>query len=648
MLQGMRPVLLLCCLGLVSASALSQAGATRPPVVAEKIFAAATDAPEGQRLLGGDGPYRANNDLLHYSLDVRVDPVERSIRGTNAIRFRMLADGSRIQLELVPELSIDGVRMGRRALTFEREGATFFVDTPKRMKRGKVYKMTVAYHGMPKEVGRFGGFVFSKDPVGRPWIVTSCEDEGARVWWPNKDQWRDEPQEGIDLHIAVPDGLTAVSNGRLRGSRDLHDGYTRWDWKVTYPINNYDIALNIGTYSHFGDHLGKLSLDYYVLPEDLEKAKVQFAQAKPMLQVYQKYFGEYPFIRDGYKVVQVPYAGMEHQTAVAYGNGFHNSYLHNNHDDWTGVGISPRFDFILIHESGHEWFGNSVTAADPADMWIHEGFTTYMEAVYVEAMYGHADEVKYVNSFKTMVYNKRAILQPRGINQAPDRDQYFKGALLLNTLRNAVNDDAKWFATLHGFAETYKYKTILTEEVIGYFNEHLGGDYTPVFNAYLKYVHIPVLELSFNDGAGTVEYRWKTPEADFNLPVRAGDAAHWTVLHPTTTAWQTTSGTRESFKVDTESAYIGVDEDPDRSSLERPGYTLSCMTSSMGRMDRYRMPQSGRRRQVEEALGTTSWRPIRRARRMRLFEMGCWRLRLGGSTLPEATVWRGSTRLRGW
>ncbi len=545
-----------------------------PHAVDGAVYSAATDALQSQRGLGADGPYRANNDLLHYTLDVRVDPVEKSIRGTNAIRFRMLADGTRIQLELVPELSIDGVRMGRRALSFEREGATFFVNTPKQMRRGKVYEITVAYSGKPKEVGRFGGMVFTKDPVGRPWVVTSCEDEGARVWWPNKDQWKDEPQDGVDLHVAVPDGLTAVSNGRLRGSKNLHDGYTRWDWRVTYPINNYDVALNIATYSHFSDQLGKLSLDYYVLPEDLEKAKVQFAQAKPMLQVYQKYFGEYPFVRDGYKVVQVPYSGMEHQTAVAYGNGFHNSYLHNNHDDWTGVGISPRFDFILIHESGHEWFGNSVTAADPADMWIHEGFTTYMEAVYVEAMYGHADEVKYINSFQHMVYNKRPILQPRWINQSPDRDQYFKGALLLNTLRNAVNDDAKWFATLHGFAETFKYKTILTEDVVSYFNEHLGADYTPVFNAYLKYAHIPVLELSFNDAAGTVEYRWQTPETDFNLLVHVGDASHWTVLHPTT-AWQTTTGRRGAFAVDTQSAFIRVDEDPDRSSLEKAGYTLT-------------------------------------------------------------------------
>ncbi len=546
-----------------SAQAQSTPSPVPPPVSAEALTAG--------RLLGENGPYRANNDLLHYTLDLRIDPATKSIRGTNTVRFRMLQPGSRIQLELATDLTIDAVRMGHTPLTFTRHGATFFVNTPKPMRQGKTYSITVAYSGQPKEVGRFGGMVFTKDPAGRPWIVTSCEDEGARVWWPNKDQWRDEPQEGIDLHLAVPNGMTGVSNGRLLGSKDLHNGTTRWDWRVTYPINNYDVALNIGTYSHFSDKLDTLDLNYYVLPEDLEKAKIQFAQAKPMLSIYQKFFGDYPFARDGYKVVQVPYSGMEHQSAVAYGNGFHNSYLNFNHGDWTGVGISPRFDFILIHESGHEWFGNSVTAADPADMWIHEGFTTYMEAVYVEAMYGHADEVKYINSFQHMVFNKQPIRQPRNRNQQPDRDQYFKGALLLNTLRNAVADDTKWFATLHGFAETYKYKTILTEDVVAYFNQHLGADYTPIFNAYLKYVHIPTLELNFNDSNGTVAYRWNTPEADFNLPIHAGGQ----LLHPTTTAWQTTQGTRANFPVDTDSAFIRVDRDPDLSALNKPGYTLT-------------------------------------------------------------------------
>ena len=519
--------------------------------------AQAAEPTAGQLLRGGYGPYRANNDLLSYALDVRVDPAAKTIRGSNTVRFRMLETGSRIQLELTPVLQIERVLLRGRPLRYTREGATFFVDFPKPLRRGKVYAVRVFYSGQPKEIGRFGGMVFFHDPANRPWIFTSCEDEGASVWWPNKDQWRDEPQEGMTIRVAVPNALMDVSNGRLIRRKNLHDGYTRWDWRVTYPINNYDVALNIGSYEHFDDHLNELSLDFYALPEDMARARVQFAQAKPMLAIYQRYFGEYPFERDGYKLVQVPYAGMEHQSAVAYGNGFHNSY---GKGDWTGAGISPRFDFIIIHESAHEWFGNSITAADPADMWIHEGFTTYAEDVYVEAMYGHADAIRYVNGLKPKVKNLHPILQPRGIaQQPPDADQYFKGALLLNTLRSVVDDDPKWFATLHSYAEHFKYQTILTEDVVAYFNQQLGEDYTPIFDQYLRHTALPQLQLRFNDAAGTVDYRWQTDTPGFNMPIRAGDPHHWTGLHPTA-AWQTASAYRDSFVIDTDHFYVDVKE----------------------------------------------------------------------------------------
>ena len=548
-------------------------GSAQTQQVVQPLSSAATVAPQtsvpvqptrADVLRGAYGPYRANNDLLSYHLDVRVDPVAKTIRGTNMVRFRMLADGTRLQMELTPELRIDGVEWRRSwvhprsTLKFTREGTTFFVDFPQRLKQGRTYNIAIRYSGQPKEVGRFGGMTFQQDPQGRPWVVTSCEDEGASVWWPNKDQWRDEPQEGVEVSVAVPNALTAVSNGKLLGKHDLHDGYTRWDWRVTYPINNYDVALNIGTYAHFSDKLGSLNLNYYVLPENLNKAKTQFAQVKPMLQIFSKYFGPYPFARDGYKLVEVPYAGMEHQSAVAYGNHYRNSY---GKGDWTGVGISPRFDFIIIHESGHEWFGNSVTAADRSDMWIHEGFTTYMEDVYVEAMYGHADAVRYINGLKPKVKNDLPILQPRGINASPPQDQYFKGALFLNTLRTVVNDDALWFATLHDFAERFEYQTILQEDVVGFFNAHLHTDETSIFDAYLRHTEIPVLRLRFHPKTHTVDYRWKTPQQNFAMPVRAGDPQHWTLLQPTTSAWQTTKGDMDSFQVDTDEYFIDVQRD---------------------------------------------------------------------------------------
>jgi aminopeptidase N len=287
-----------------------------------------------------------------------------------------------------------------------------FIDFPETLKSGREYTIDFYYSGNPVETARFGGITFKKDSSGHTWINTACEDIGASVWWPNKDQWRDEV-ENMQISVSIPKDLVDVSNGRFIGKTDLGDGYTRWDWQVNYPINSYDVSLNIGNYQHFSDKLGDLSLDFYALPEDLEKAKTQFAQAKGMLEAYQHYFGEYPFIKDGYKLIEVPYSGMEHQSAVTYGNHFANGYLER---DWTGVGISPRFDFIIIHESAHEWFGNSITAQDRSDMWIHEAWATYLECLYVEYMYGKEDGLKYTNAYKKKVQNRTPIITQRGIN----------------------------------------------------------------------------------------------------------------------------------------------------------------------------------------------------------------------------------------
>jgi len=507
-------------------------------------------------LRGGYGPYRANNDLLFYHLDLRVDPDKKFITGTNTIRFKMLQDGTRIQLELYPTLQIEKVAMGKTTLKYERDGGTFFVDFPKTLRSGHTYSVDVHYSGSPTETGRFGCFTFKKDTSGHPWINTACEEEGASVWWPNKDQWRDEPQQGMKISVAIPNALMDVSNGKFVGKKDLGDGYTRWDWAVHYPINNYDVALNIGNYVHFGDKFRGLPLDYYVLPEELEKAKVQFAQVPGMMKAYYHYFGEYPFKKDGYKLIEVPYAGMEHQSAVAYGNHFKNGYLDR---DWTGVGISPRFDFIIIHESGHEWFGNSITAADKSDMWIHEGWTTYMESLYVEYNYGHDDAIKYLNGLQKKVKNDRPIITQRGANAEPPQDQYFKGALFINTLRSIVNDDARWWALLHDFYQHFKYQNIMTEDVVQYFNQQTGMELTPVFDQYLRHTAIPTLELKFDAAAGTVSYRWQADEKALAMPVRVGLKEHWEIIHPTT-EWQTrkTPLTSEQFAVATDLYYINV------------------------------------------------------------------------------------------
>ena len=515
-----------------------------------------TAAPTRADILRGVyGPYRANNDLLFYHLDVRVDPEKKFISGKNTIRFRMLQDGTRIQLDLYPELRVEKILLGAKTLRYQRDDGAVFVDFPKTLRAGKVYTINFYYSGYPVSTGRFGGITFLKDPSGHPWIATSCEDDGASIWWPNKDQWRDEVQK-MKISVEIPNGLVDVSNGKFLGKTDLGDGYTRWDWFVHYPINNYDVALNIGNYVHFSDRYRHLSLDYYVLPEDLEKAKKQFTQVKGMLEAFDHYLGPYPFSKDGYKLVEVPYAGMEHQSAVAYGNHFTNGYFGR---DWTSVGISLKFDFIIIHESGHEWFGNSITAADRSDMWIHEGWTTYLESLYVEYWYGHAAAIKYLNGLKPKIKNLQPILQQRGVNATPPEDQYFKGALMINTLRSVVNDDKRWFVLIHDFYQHFKYQNIMTEDVIAYFNQETGMNLTPIFNQYLRHTAIPTLELKFDESQGTVAYRWKADEPAFAMPMRVGMKGEWQIIHPMT-EWQTmkTPLRQSNFDVATDLYYINV------------------------------------------------------------------------------------------
>ncbi len=508
-------------------------------------------------LRGEYGEFRANNDLLSYHLDIRVEPDKKLVSGKNTITFRMLKDATRIQLDLYANLNVDKILYGTTPLKYSRELNTVFVDFPAPLDTGRTYAIDFYYSGTPTQNGRFGGFTFGQDPAGRPWIFTACEGQGAAIWWPNKDQWRDEVDH-MEISVAIPNGLVDVSNGRFVKKTDLGDGFTRWDWMVHYPINNYDVSLNIGQYEHFGEKLGDLTMDYYALPEDLEKAKAQFAQAKGMIEAYTHYFGEYPFIKDGYKLVQVPYSGMEHQSAVTYGNGFHNGYGRPPYD-WTGVGISTKFDFIIIHESGHEWFGNAVSAADVSDMWIHEGWTTYLECLYVEYTYGHDAYLQYTNGYKSHVRNDSPIITERGIHREPPQDMYFKGALFLHTLRDVVNDDKRWFTTLRDFFQTFKYHNIMTEDVVKFFNQRLGTDLTPVFNQYLRHTALPTLELQFDDANHSVMYRWRADEANFAMPVRVREHGQSRVIRPTE-QWQVlkTTATKDDFEVATDLYFVNV------------------------------------------------------------------------------------------
>jgi len=469
----------------------------------------------------------------------------------------MLKDDRRIQLDLSEALQIDRILYGTAPLKFERDTAAVFIDFPETLHSGQVYSIDFYYSGHPSETGRFGGITFKKDTSGHDWINTACEGIGASVWWPNKDQWRDEV-ENMDISVAIPNGLVDVSNGKFVGKTDLGDGYTRWDWRVHYPINNYDVSLNIGNYVQFSEQLGDLNLDFFALSEDLAKAKMQFAQAKGMLEAYQHYFGPYPFPEDGYKLIEAPYSGMEHQSAVTYGNLFQNGYLGR---DWTGVGISPRFDFIIIHESAHKWFGNSVTAADPSDMWIHEAWATYLESLYVEYRWGKADAMKYLNGYKPKIHNLRPIIAEHGVNADPTEDQYFKGALMLNTMRSVIDDDAKWWTLLYNFYQHFKYQTISSEDVISYFNQQSGVNLTPIFEQYLRHAKIPRLELLFGEAMGMVMYKWSADEVDFSMPMRVGSPDHWQIIYPTT-SWNSmqTSLDKDEFEVATDLYYVDLNK----------------------------------------------------------------------------------------
>ncbi|HET9704522.1 MAG TPA: M1 family metallopeptidase [Vicinamibacterales bacterium] len=514
-------------------------------------------APSRAEVIKGDyGRYRANNDLLHYDLDIKVDPDKKWLGGTNTIRFKMLKDDTRIQLDLVPYMNVERIneKGSSNELKYGRDLTAVYIDFPSTLRAGRTYEIEFQYSGNPVETGRFDGFAFKKDAAGNHWINTANEGEGASLWWPCKDQWRDEP-EGMEIKIAVPSELTNVSNGRFIAKTDLGDGFTKWHYRVHYPINAYNVSVNAARYVHFGEKMGDLTLDYYVLPGSLEKAKKQFAQAKPMIEAFEKYFGEYPFKKDGFKLIEVPYSGMEHQSAVTYGNRFANGYLER---DWTGVGVSLKFDFIIIHESAHEWFGNAVSAADQADMWIHEAWATYLECLYVEHVFGYDDALKYTNGYKSKVANAEPIVVQRGIYRSPNQDQYFKGALFLHTLRSVVNDDAKWWKLLRDLYAEFKYRNIFTEDLVAFVNRQLGQDLTPIFDQYLRRAALPVLEVTYHDTDQTIAYRWNAAERGFAMPLKVEVAGKPMVITPATTHWQMLPGGADELRVPVDRYFIEV------------------------------------------------------------------------------------------
>lgn len=467
-------------------------------------------------LQGGLRPERTSFDVQHYALNITVDPDKRYISGYNDITFKVIAKTSRIQLDLFENMQVDSIICKNKKLAYTRDNDAVFITFPKPLKEGKEETVRFYYSGKPKVAVSApwdGGFVFDKDDNGKHFIGVAVQGTGASLWFPVKDHQSDEPDNGATIKVAVPNGLMNVSNGRFKGSTDLKNGYTRWDWEVKNPINNYTITLNIADYAHIHDNLNGLDLDYYVLRYNEEKARKHFEEVKPMLQCFESKFGKYPFYEDGYKLVETPYLGMEHQSAVAYGNKYRKGYLGG---DISMTGIGLLFDYITIHESGHEWFGNSITSKDIADMWIHEGFTTYSETVFVECQYGYDKAMQYINGQRKRVSNMRPVIGVFGVNKRGSTDMYYKGALLLNTLRHMVNDDTRWWAMLLKYTETYRKQVIDTETVVAFFSKESGLDLSPVFSQYLNYKDLPVLQL--RKAGSSFEYRWKTDVTGFSMP----------------------------------------------------------------------------------------------------------------------------------
>lgn len=468
-------------------------------------------------LQGGLRPERTCFDVMRYDLNIKINIDEKSIVGYNDISFKVVENTSKIQIDLFRNMQVDSIVYNSKKLEFKRDFNAVFIDFPNKLSVGNDEKIRFYYSGKPIVARRApwdGGFVFSKDKQGKPWVAVACQGTGASLWYPVKDSQSDEPDNGATIKIAVPNGLMNVSNGKLMGSEDLKNGYTRWDWEVKNPINTYDITVNIADFAHIQDNLDGLDINYYVLKENEEKAKVHFEEVKPMLTCFQSKFGKYPFFEDGYKLVETPYLGMEHQSAVAYGNKYKKGYLGS---DLSMTGIGLLFDYITIHESGHEWFGNSITSKDIADMWIHEGFTQYTEVVFIECQFGYEKAMKYCKGLQRNVSNDQPIIGNYGVNNEGSGDMYPKGALLLNTIRHTINNEELWWKILLKYSETYRHKIIDTETVIAFFNKETKMNLTPIFNQYLRYTTIPKLEMQLNKNK--LEYKWTTDVTDFEMPI---------------------------------------------------------------------------------------------------------------------------------
>lgn len=523
------------------------------------LFAQTPTYTRQDSLRGSITPERAWWDLTYYHLKVAVDPDKKSISGSNVIQYRVLEPYQRLQIDLQEPMKLEKVVQGGKTLEVESDGSAHFIKLQEPQQPGSLQQLEVHFSGSPviaKNPPWDGGLTWSKDTQGRPFIANANQGDGASMWWPNKDHDYDEPDSML-ISVRVPKDLMDVSNGRLRKVEKHKGGARTFHWFVSNPINNYGVNINIADYAHFSDTYageeGQLDLDYYVLKENLAKAKEQFKQTKLMLEAFEHWFGPYPFYEDGFKLVEVPYLGMEHQSSVTYGNGYKNGYKGR---DWSLTGHGMKFDFIIIHESGHEWFANNITNADVADMWIHEGFTAYSENLFLDFHHGKEASSEYVRGTRSAIRNDRPIIGHYGVNNSGSSDMYFKGANMLHTLRQIVNDDEKWRQILRGMNKEFYHQTVSSQQVEDYLSKQTDRELKPFFDQYLRTTLVPVLEYRFVNGALT--YRWTNTVDDFTMPVQVilNGKAQW--LEPTT-QWQSMPGQdKESTLTVNPDFYVGV------------------------------------------------------------------------------------------
>ncbi|HXJ97598.1 MAG TPA: M1 family metallopeptidase [Gelidibacter sp.] len=501
-------------------------------------------------LRGSITPERAWWDVTYYHLDVSVDPATKSIKGKNTVQYKVLEPYKVLQIDLQAPLKITKVVQNGEILNINHDGNAHFINLKSDQKKGSIQSLDVYYEGQPQEAKRApwdGGFSWSKDADGNDFVATSCQGLGASVWWPNKDHMYDEVDSML-ISVTVPKGLMDVSNGQLRNVEEHKDGTKTYNWFVSNPINNYGVNVNIGDYVHYSEDYkgekGLLKMDYYVLKENLEKAKTQFKDAPRMMEAFEHWFGPYPFYEDGYKLVEVPYLGMEHQSSVTYGNKFKNGYLGR---DVSGSGWGMKFDFIIIHESAHEWFANNITYKDMADMWIHESFTSYSESLFVEYFYGKKAAAEYVIGVRKNILNDKPIIGPYNVNQSGSGDMYYKGSNILHTLRQWINDDVKWRGILRGLNETFYHQTVTTEQIENYISKSAGLDLTAFFNQYLRDARIPTLEYSIKNKQ--LKYRWIDTVPNFEMPIQVYFDGKEQWLFPKTD-WSTMKINDDDLKVD--------------------------------------------------------------------------------------------------